>query len=304
VSIFEEAKGVKTGAVSTQFPLMANVDPELFSLGVCTVDGNVFSFGDNVHFTLQNISWVFIHSISLEEHGENKLNSYVGNEPSQAPPFAFVLNNAKKPHNPFINSGALVVSSLIHSKKDPVYRIQGVLEQLSAMSSKRLACSMPAYISMSGGSLEASDRDIALAYWLRSAGTLGKETDVKKVLDFFFQICTVEGNTSSVAALGATLANEGVEPHSGKKCVDPRNAKSTVSLLSTCGMNEGTKEWNDLVGITAKCAVSGGLLLIIPKVMGMCIFSPRLDQKGITTRGMEFSKLLVQKFPAIKTFKF
>jgi len=35
--------------------------------------------------------------------------------------------------------------------------------------------------------------------------------------------------------------------------------------------------------------------------MGIAILSPKVDSSGISTRGEEFSKLLVEKYPILKS---
>lgn len=45
------------------------------------------------------------------------------------------------------------------------------------------------------------------------------------------------------------------------------------------------------VGLPAKSGVCGCLLVVIPNVMGMAIWSPPLDQSGNSVRGIEFCKV-------------
>jgi len=45
------------------------------------------------------------------------------------------------------------------------------------------------------------------------------------------------------------------------------------------------------VGLPAKSGVCGGLLVVIPNVLGIALWSPPLDTSGNSVRGIEFCKV-------------
>lgn len=101
-------KPLRDGAVANYIPELAKVNPDLFSICVITVDGQVYEVGDyNQLFTIQSISKVFVHGLALEDHGRDYVLTKVGVEPTGDAFNAIILNElSKRPYNPMVNAGA------------------------------------------------------------------------------------------------------------------------------------------------------------------------------------------------------
>lgn len=66
--IFEEIRGDNRGEVASYIPELANVDPEKFAFAICTVDGQVFGYGDaDEEFGLQSCAKPFTYCLACEE---------------------------------------------------------------------------------------------------------------------------------------------------------------------------------------------------------------------------------------------
>ena len=92
--------------------------------------------------------------------------------------------------------------------------------------------------------------------------------------------------------MAATFANGGLNPITGVWIFEESTINSALSLMKSCGMYDFSGEWSYWIGIPAKSGVGGCVFLIVPNVMGIAVFSPRLDEWGNTVWGVEFAKEL------------
>ena len=118
----------------------------------------------------------------------------------------------------------------------------------------------------------------------------------RDVLNFYFHTCAIEMNVEQMSILAATLANGGVNPITNEKVLDQDAVKNTLSLMSSCGMYDYSGRFMFEVGLPAKSGVSGVVLVVIPNVGGLAVWSPPLDELGNSVVGIEFCKSLTKQF--------
>ncbi|KAI2526191.1 GLS isoform 6, partial [Pan troglodytes] len=110
----ESAKKQSGGKVADYIPQLAKFSPDLWGVSVCTVDGQRHSTGDTkVPFCLQSCVKPLKYAIAVNDLGTEYVHRYVGKEPSGLRFNKLFLNEDDKPHNPMVNAGAIVVTSLI-----------------------------------------------------------------------------------------------------------------------------------------------------------------------------------------------
>uniref|UniRef100_A0A1I7WV47 glutaminase n=1 Tax=Heterorhabditis bacteriophora TaxID=37862 RepID=A0A1I7WV47_HETBA len=123
---------------------------------------------------------------------------------------------------------------------------------------------------------DSADRNYALSYYMKENNCFPSGTkSLREELDLYFQLCSLETNCDTLAVMAATLANGGVCPLTDERCVAPQPCRDVLSLMYSC----------------AKSGVSGVMIVVVPNLMGIALFSPPLDKMGNSTRGVAFCRV-------------
>ena len=292
--MYRELLPVRSGAVADYIPQLRRVDPEQLAIAVCTVDGQRFSVGDaTTAFCLQSVSKTVSYCLALDEHGTDAVHRHVGREPSGQSFNELALNPKGLPHNPMVNAGAIMTTSLIRPDLDIADRFDQVAATWQRLTGgRRVGFNNAVYLS----ERNTADRNFALGYSMRENGAFRPGTDLQQVLEFYFQACSIEMDAQMLAMAAASLANSGVCPLTEDAVFTPSTVQSCLSLMSSCGMYDFSGEFAFTIGLPAKSGVSGALMLVIPGLMGICVWSPRLDEHGNSVRGIEFCRKLVAEY--------
>ena len=303
----------RDGAAADYIPQLNLKEPALDQWGaaVCTIDGQRHSVGDaDVFFPVESMCKPVSYCLALEEHGPDVVHSYIGHEPSGGSFNELALNKENRPHNPMINAGAILSSALIKlgSKQHLIEAMAMTEMDARGWAGSRFDYVMERWQALCGGEKprfstsvylserETADRNFAIAYHMREKGAFPHAVDLGDVLDLYFQSCSIELTAEMMAVVAGTLANGGICPSTGERVFATQTVQHCLSLMSSCGMYDYSGEFAFAIGLPAKSGVSGGILIVIPNVMGICVWSPRLDQHGNSVRGLELCRLLVDRF--------
>jgi glutaminase len=292
--LFAETRRVTAGKVADYIPQLGRVEPEQYAVAVCTVDGQRFGVGDTrVGFSVQSCSKPIVYCLALEQHGDDLVHRHVGREPSGRGFNDLTLDHQGRPHNPMINAGSIMCCALVKPDLALADRFDFVQRAWSD-----LAGGAPAGFNNSVYLSEraTADRNFALGYFMREHKVFPPGTDLQETLEFYFQSCSVELDAERMSVVAATLANGGVCPTTGRQIFGPRTVRNCLSLMYSCGMYDFSGEFAFTIGLPAKSGISGALLLVVPNVLGLCVWSPRIDRHGNSARGVEFCKGLVARF--------
>jgi glutaminase len=282
---------IADGEIATYIPPLSKADPSWFSICIATTDGNVYETGDaDVEFTIQSISKPFVYGIALQDNGLDGVMRKIGVEPT-GDAFNSISLDPKtgRPLNPMINAGAIASTSLVagHSSDDKRDRL---LEIFSLYAGRRL--SIDDFVFRS--ERETGHRNRAIGHMLRNFDILIE--DPEGALDLYFQQCSILVTCRDLAVMAATLANGGVNPITGETVTAPELVPAILSVMTTCGMYDFAGEWAFAVGMPAKSGVAGGILAVLPGQLGIGIFSPPLDPRGNSVRGVAACRELSRDF--------
>jgi glutaminase len=289
--LHEKYRSLNEGTVADYIPELALAKPEWFGVCVVTTEGQVFEVGDcDKLFTIQSISKAFVFGLALEDHGREYVNSKVSVEPTGEAFNSIVLDEAtNRPYNPMVNAGAIATADLIKGESG-TERLKRVLEMFKRYTGRDHDVNVPVFLSEKA----TGYRNRAMAYLMLNFGMVSDKID--ETLDLYFQQCSILVNAKDLAMIAATLANGGVNPITNERAVDERYVQDIISVMLTCGMYDASGEWAYRVGMPAKSGVGGGILAVVPRKLGIGTFSPPLDAKGNSVRGIKICEDLSNDF--------
>jgi glutaminase len=278
-------QGLEDGQVATYIPELAKADPNWFGICIATIDGRVYEVGDTRQpFTIQSISKPFTYGLAIEDHGLDAVLRKISVEPTgEAFNSISLAPGTGCPLNPMINAGAIAVSSLVvgHSSEDRLHRI---LAMFSLYAGRQLSLDTAVFES----ERLTGHRNRAIGHMLRTFDILTDDPDA--ALTLYFQQCSIAVTCRDLSVMAATLANRGVNPVTGERAVRAEVVQRMLSVMTTCGMYDYAGEWVYWVGIPAKSGVGGGILGVLPGQLGIGVFSPPLDGRGNSVRGIAVCK--------------
>uniref|UniRef100_A0A669QR33 glutaminase n=1 Tax=Phasianus colchicus TaxID=9054 RepID=A0A669QR33_PHACC len=283
--LYESAKKQSGGKVADYIPQLAKFSPDLWGVSLCTVDGQRHSVGDTkVPFCLQSCVKPLKYAIAVNDLGTEYVHRYVGKEPSGLRFNKLFLNEDGKSYLIFNNAFTEQQGANNAEKFDYV------MQFMNKMAGNE-------YVGFSNATFqserESGDRNFAIGYYLKEKKCFPEGTDMVAILDFYFQLCSIEVTCESASVMAATLANGGFCPITGERVLSPEAVRNTLSLMHSCGMYDFSGQFAFHVGLPAKSGVAGGILLVVPNVMGLMCWSPPLDKMGNSVKGIHFCHDLV-----------
>ena len=273
-----------TGGKNADYiPYLAKVDSKMFGIAVVATDNQNVTSGElKYSFSIQSISKVFTLALAMEELGAAKVFERIGSEPTGRP-FNSVFAVADLPShtgNPFVNAGAIATTSLI-SGSNANEKWNKILNFYSKAAGEKLVLIDEVYKSEAA----TNDGNKALAWLLKKYERI--YADPLESVDIYTKQCSVGVNTLQLAKMGATLANDGVNPATGERVIKSENVPHILSTMLMAGLYDGSGGWAWNVGLPAKSGVGGGIVAVVPGKGAIAVFAPPLDEAGNSVKAQK-----------------
>jgi len=268
-----------SGANANYIKILDTVPSELFGVVIVTADGKVFKAGDlDYRFSIQSVSKPFTAALVMSQQSPEVLREKIGVEPTgMAFNSKLALAVYEDSVNPMVNAGAIAAVSLVQADSEDD-RWSKVLQNLSDFAGDDLP--------MLEDVFESEYNDCAgnrgIAHLLRNWGRL--YCDPEEALKVYTKECSVGINVVDLGYMGATLANGGVNPKTGKRVMKAEDVPELLAVMATAGFYDESGEWMYTAGLPAKTGVGGGIVAVVPGKYGIAAFSPRLNEAGNSIR--------------------
>ncbi len=275
-------KDLKEGANADYIPILTETPSDLFGVVIVTRDGKVYSAGDvDYRFSIQSVSKPFTAALVMSQQGTEAIREKIGVEPTG---MAFNSKMALEVYedrsvNPLVNAGAIAAVSLVEAK-DEKDRWNQVLGNINDFAGTKLTVLEKVYDS----EYETAWGNRAIANLLFNYGRLYSEPE--EALRVYTRQCSIGVNARDLGMMGATLANLGVNPVTGKQVMPAKDVPELLAIMATAGFYDESGDWMYDAGLPAKTGVGGGIVAVVPGRFAIATFSPRLNPAGNSIRGL------------------
>jgi glutaminase len=288
---YEKFRGDTSGKNADYIPYLAQVDSKMFGIAIVTTDNQVLTLGDvKYSFSIQSISKVFTLALAMEELGPDRVFAKVGSEPTGRPfnsPLA-VVDMPSHSGNPLVNAGAIATTSLI-SGQNATEKWNKILDFYSKAAGEKLVLIDEVYQSEAATNTGNKALSMLLAKYDRIYA------DPFESVDIYTKQCSVGVNATQLARMGATLANNGINPATGQQVIKSEDIPHILSTMTMAGLYDGSGGWAWHVGLPAKSGVGGGIVAIAPGKGAIAVFAPPLDEAGNSVKAQEVIEYVAQR---------
>jgi len=277
---YDDFREVEEGANADYIPILATVPGDLFGVAIVTRDGDRYSAGDvDYTFSIQSVSKPFTAALIMAQQGPEALRSRIGVEPTGLPFNSKVAIEIydDRSGNPMVNAGAIAAVSLVEAATEEA-RWEQVFDNIQGFAGRSLGVLEEVYTS----EYETAWGNRAIANLLYNYDRL--YADPEESLRVYTRQCSIGIDTLDLAMMGATLANEGVNPRTGRRMLPAAHVPELLAIMASAGFYDESGAWLYSAGLPSKTGVGGGIVAVVPGQFAIAAFSPKLNSAGNSVR--------------------
>lgn len=288
---FERYRHNTDGARSQVYPALARAQPDLYGLCLAGTSGRLDAAGDADHpFAIMSVSKPFVFALLCQHVGADEARRRLGVNATGLPfnSAAAIEHGVEGRTNPMVNAGALATTSFVPGENVEA-KWAFLLDGLSRFAGRPLSLDDEVFLSAS----QTNHRNLGLAWLLHGLDRLG--ADPVTTTDLYTRQCSLAVTARDLALMGATLADGGVHPLTGKRVVDEVVCHHVLAVMATAGLYETSGDWLYEVGVPGKSGIAGGIVAVAPGKGAIGGFAPLLDEAGNSIKGQLAARFLATR---------
>ncbi len=286
---YNSVKEESEGANAAYIPYLEKIPSDLFGISVCMTNGHLIEVGDSDYrFGIESISKVFTALLAMEQWGSDRLLEMIGADATGMPfnSIMAILLEAEHPSTPLVNAGAIAACSMIKPQGESQSKWAAIKGFVEAMVGSKVDLIDELYSSES----DSNFNNRSIAWLLRNYDRI--YDDPTMALDLYTRQCSLAVSAQQLSVAAATIAYSGNNPISGEQIFKPNLSPHIVSLMSTVGFYENSGDWMYRTGLPSKSGVGGGVMSVVPGVMGIAAFAPPLDSAGNSVKAQRALEII------------
>ena len=280
--VYDEVKKQTGGKNADYIPYLANIDSGLFGLSICLTNGQTINIGDtDYRFGIESVSKVHTAILILRQYGAQKVLDMIGADATGLPfnsIIAILLEN-DHPSTPLVNAGAISACSMVQPTGDSDKKWNVIVQNIT-----ELCGSAPQLI---------DELYQSIAWLLKNYDRIYDDPEL--ALDLYTRQCSLGVTAGQLSIAAGTIANNGVNPVTGQHVFEAGLAPKITSMISSVGFYEHSGDWMYTAGIPAKSGVGGGVMAVLPGVMGISAFAPPLDEAGNSVKAQMSIRFIMNR---------
>ena len=281
---YERCKNETGGKNADYIPYLADVPSNLFGIAACLPDGEVIAVGDTDYkFGIESVSKVPTAILAMNQYSAQEVLDKIGADATGLPfnsIMAILLEN-DHPSTPLVNAGAISACSMVKPVGDSDGKWKSIIGFIESLAGSQVEVIDELYKSETATNFNNK----SIAWLLKNYNRIYDDPDM--ALDIYTRQCSIGVTAKQLATMAATISNGGVNPVTKQSVFKPELSPKIASLMATVGFYEHTGDWLFTTGLPAKTGVGGGIMGVVPGVMGVAAFAPPLDDAGNSVKAQK-----------------